>query len=408
MKVSDYLPGYENGVFVSYAHLDKEWVDVFVARLSASLKRLIGVEETGLIWKDDRLWVGERLSDELADAIGSSAIFLIVLTPGWINSAYCHAELTHFESRLRDPENQRICIVEALPPTEGQALPPALMRHFSNHVHVKFYLSEPDSGGFEAFDNPSRKPYAKALSAVACSLREGLTAVRRGQEAAKEARRLPPVVLAEATDDLADRREEVRAFLEGAGVDVLPLGSYFTRLDGFERAFGSDIGAAALLVQLLGRYAGRTLPGSREPFVTLQHRLAMERRLPILQWRPAGLDLQEVTMAEMRALLEGATVRGGTLESFKQEVLRALESLGGPAIVKPEALGALAAGSSHSRPERVFSSTWTRNGRESPHPTRSAVPRSDATVASGRVGLLSMGGSPGHASLEGTTGVRQP
>ena len=84
-----YIPGFENDIFVSYAHGDdRGWIDRLIDSLRPVLKRSLGIEPTFWIDKLD-LHPYEDFRREIPSSIESSAMFLFFPSPSYIRSDYC-------------------------------------------------------------------------------------------------------------------------------------------------------------------------------------------------------------------------------------------------------------------------------------------------------------------------------
>ncbi len=71
-------------IFVSYAHED---ADIVYAELQ-------WLKELGFhVWYDESISPGSRWSDELADALKDSALFLYFASPQSVNSEHCQDEI---------------------------------------------------------------------------------------------------------------------------------------------------------------------------------------------------------------------------------------------------------------------------------------------------------------------------
>jgi hypothetical protein len=173
-----------------------------------------------------------------------------------------------------------------------------------------------------------------------------------GSELADELRRLktaeaaPPVdpervvFLAEVTDDLDPRREEIKRYLSQAGIAVLPT-VYYPHDDaaGFANAMTADLARSKLFVQLLGPLPGRKPPAAPNGFPTLQYELARRRGITILQWTSRDLDVAGVEDPQHRALLEATTVRACPIEELKRTIVEELQRK--PAAPAPRSSDAL-------------------------------------------------------------------
>ena len=74
-----YVPGYENDIFVSYAHVDniplsgisKGWVETFIDNLATKLAQKIGRTDLFKLWDDRLLAQNAPLTPEIVDALKS-------------------------------------------------------------------------------------------------------------------------------------------------------------------------------------------------------------------------------------------------------------------------------------------------------------------------------------------------
>ena len=175
--------------------------------------------------------------------------------------------------------------------------------------------------------------YFRQIEDVARDLRDLCREMRRNQASAPVAVASATaqsrsdgsgVFLAEATDDLEFRREEVRRYLEQQSVSVLPQLSFPLGRAEFEAALDADLANSLLFVQLLGPMPGKRPPDVPDGFGWLQLHGARRRGLPILQWRSPDLDPASVEWPRHRELLELETVQATSLESFKRAIVAAL------------------------------------------------------------------------------------
>jgi len=131
----------------------------------------------------------------------------------------------------------------------------------------------------------------------------------------------PAVFLAEVTDDLVIQRDEVKRYLNQAGLRVLPeTPLYFSEPEAFQQAVERDLEGCKIFVQLLSNLSGRRLPG-QPSYIHLQYEKAMKEGKYILQWRSNLLSMDTVVDEDHRRLLEGETVLAVSLEEFKEDVV---------------------------------------------------------------------------------------
>ena len=98
-----FINTYKYDIFISYSHLDNKkqiydknfgWVDIFHRQLQIYLDSQFG--DTIKIWRDERLDGNEQFDDSIKEKIESTAIFLSLVSKGYLNSDYCLKELELF------------------------------------------------------------------------------------------------------------------------------------------------------------------------------------------------------------------------------------------------------------------------------------------------------------------------
>ncbi|MCP4697623.1 MAG: CHAT domain-containing protein [Gammaproteobacteria bacterium] len=131
------------------------------------------------------------------------------------------------------------------------------------------------------------------------------------------------VFLAEVSDDLQGRRQEIKSYLEQHNVRVLPQDMYyFPAVEPLQEAIQTDLRQATLFVQLLSIATPQRPPGMSTP--QLQYKLAVaDPRLPILQWRDPDL-IPDPVQCPLSAL---PTVMAAELGEFKHYIKNRLVTL---------------------------------------------------------------------------------
>lgn len=97
-----YIQGYGYDIFISYAHLDNVryrlahsgWIDSFEQDLRQELGEYLGQEVS--IFRDPQLPLFGLFPKHLKRTLGSSAIFICVLSPRYLKSSWCMRELNEF------------------------------------------------------------------------------------------------------------------------------------------------------------------------------------------------------------------------------------------------------------------------------------------------------------------------
>ena len=88
--------------FISYAHIDNEplepgqpgWVSRFHAVLKTRLGQRLG--EPARLWRDDKLRGDDVFGDEIRAQLPRAALLVSILTPRYVRSPWCNAEVDSF------------------------------------------------------------------------------------------------------------------------------------------------------------------------------------------------------------------------------------------------------------------------------------------------------------------------
>jgi hypothetical protein len=326
-------------LFVSYAHVDDlplepggpGWVTTMVGILRNLLAQRVGRGESLSLWIDRQLAGHTELTPEIEAKLSDAAVFLLILSPGYLASTWCLKELSFFKNKVQREgrSGARIFVIEL----DSVKRP----RDLDGLTGYRFWAKDPLGRATRTLGIPRPCPedrgYFDQLYDLRHDLAETLIRLKTGGEsvlAPNGAGERPVVFLAEVTDDLDDEREEVRRYLLQADLEVVPQGFYPRDQAAFRAAAEHDIARAKLFVQLLSGLAGKRLPGATETVVGLQHDCAAGRGVPILQWHARGLDLASVTQPDHHARLEGASVIAGDLQEFKSLVVQKMRELTAP------------------------------------------------------------------------------
>jgi hypothetical protein len=319
---------YRYGVYVSSAHVDDEpvypadrgWVSVLLANLKQYLAVRRGDREADSIWYDQRRLPRDRPSmDYFPEQVRQSRLILVILSPGWVSSEFCRRELAAFVDSHHGDVDRRIFVVERMPVESGHKIPEVLQ----DLNKYRFYRLDKNKAARTfglPLPSPDESEYLAGIDDLARDIADQLRSTETARSTASTESSKPAALVAEVTDDLDSRRQELSRYLEQAGIEVLPLRAYGLARDEFERSMIADIARSALFVQLLGGYAGRRPPDVPDGFLWLQYDLAKRSNVPILQWRSPDLDVSTIAMASQRRLLGLETVHAMPFEEFKRKV----------------------------------------------------------------------------------------
>lgn len=339
-----FVPGCEHDIFVSYAHIDNEplsgadegWVTILVRNLETVVRQKLGDRARRLdVWTDHELAGNRPFDAAIESALGRTAALLVVMSPGYLASDWCRREREAFRRMVADRRDagSRVFVVHR-DRVDLEKLP----AEFGSLLGYRFWIEDgpsrlPRTLGIP-LPTPAETEYYSQINQLGTELAQELARMQAGTnvdtpraavgvlQAGGGAPRDRAVFLAEVTDDLEPRREEVRRYLSQAGFEALPT-RYYPRDDraAFEAAMRADLAQCRLFVQLLSSVAGRKPPAAPDGFPALQYELALAHGVPIMQWRGRDIDPGTVEDAAQRGLLDQDTVRACGIEEFKQALV---------------------------------------------------------------------------------------
>jgi hypothetical protein len=326
-----YVPGYEHDVFVSYAHVDDEpeagetngWVTTLVSTLKKRLAQKLGRSDACALWMDHELLGHAGVSQQITDALERTATLVVILSPGYLASAWCQREVSAFLGHLskrRESSSQIFVVrrdkIDGREPEEFAELPGYQFWVQDDLKPTTHILGTPRP-------DPGDKRYYSTLNDLVTELSDHLKALRDPappgpQKVVPDQR--PTIFIAETTDDLDDVHDDVKRYLQQAGLHVLPECWYPRDPEAFQKAAARDLERAEVFVQLLGGSAGKRTADVPDGYAHLQFHMAESAGKPILQWRSEELDTAKIGDARHRALLERETVMAVGIEEFKRTI----------------------------------------------------------------------------------------
>jgi hypothetical protein len=344
-------------VFISYAHADNEiplnaaidtgWIGVLAANLNIGpnvLKKRIFI--------DYQLKPGDEFKDALIEKVKNSTLLVIFLSQNYANSAWCGQELTHFieahSANLEKPAD--VFVVELFPYEQLIDLPSNIQNIRKHNIHAKFWVqpidaSSPILAGYPTpndNDDKVRIHYWNSLNALRTAIDSRLsqdTALHRENRSGKTVTTVTPesdhreavtsctILLADVTDDLEPKRNEIKLALEAEKFLVLPDGDCVgLSIEEFNSAFPRDLERSELFVQLLSPTVGRKAKGYPAPLPQLQFQLARAANKPILQWCEQLPVTGQITDPAHAQLFATESIRATNLNNFKTELIERLQA----------------------------------------------------------------------------------
>jgi len=94
--------GFDKHLFISYAHIDNQpltpeqqgWISRFHKSLEAMLSMRLG--SPAKIWRDEKLCGNDVFAEEIIEQFPHTALLVSVLTPRYLNAAWCAKEVQAF------------------------------------------------------------------------------------------------------------------------------------------------------------------------------------------------------------------------------------------------------------------------------------------------------------------------
>jgi TIR domain len=330
--------GFRHDVFVSYAHSDNVPVagarTGFVSQLVADLRTEIGrkVDSKSLdIWWDHYNLAGNtRVTPEIMAAAAQCAAIVVVASPAYLRSEWCGRERhAFFQALERASGSSQAVFIVSIEPIDQTKFPVDL-RDFRGYEFYRALEDGRTTRPLRTEITSDIEPYNNRLSQLVQNVADHLERLLTRPPITEEAPRLispadpskPSVLLLEVTDDLVQRRAELKDYLEQLGVTVLPEKRY-SRDDMalHRRQMLADLAHSRACVQILGPLTGDRSDHPRG-MTWLRYESIRDSgsHTPFLQWRDPDLDLGLVTDPDARTLIVPASVRTDRFPDFRRSI----------------------------------------------------------------------------------------
>ena len=192
-----------------------------------------------------------EIHEEVPEQVRNSALFLAILSPGYLASEFCLQELEAFLEKADIGVGKRLFVVYK---DEIGERPNIIPEYFRDLRKYQFWLVDSDQKPRllgsplprdDSFED--RRYYYPKVGDLAADIVVKLEELREDKDRSCESNfpavhtrsqeKRVHVLLAEVADDLEPRREDVRRYLDLAGIGCLPEGSYRLGRADFEPAF---------------------------------------------------------------------------------------------------------------------------------------------------------------------------
>jgi len=322
------IPGFKYDIFISYTHNDNHsptddpgWVDRFHAELESWLKHRRGFSDLA-IWRDKALDGNTEFNISIEDKIKHSALFFVLNSRNYHQSAYCRKELEWFHhyhgerpGGLLVGEHHRIFNIllnnipyqqwpEELGGTSGFAM------HDSQSPGQLGDFTTPDDERF-------RKQLRRIVDAVEATLEE-FARLKPTPEHRGEPGHGVRIFVADAADSLQDFRERIIAEVKGSKAQVLE--DIPPPLESAQHAatVAKALAQVDLSIHLFDQWPGRKILDQKTTtYPRVQWEIALKSAARKLVWQPADLnpaDCQDDVQRELLGNLANGDRSSGQYE----------------------------------------------------------------------------------------------
>lgn len=350
---SAFVPGFKHDVFISYARADDQTTDGsngWVTTLKLELQRLVNAELDGFKSVDNfyfdeaTLPANEAVSEGLAEAVGNSAILLVVLTNAYVASHWCRQERERFIEAAQQTNGAagRIFVVRMnalkgkLDDDSQYAARPSDLQDV---IGIDFYKVDKTLNVPRTFPTNS-DDFGKWIDVLRFQLTTQLRSMAEPNDTTEDSDRSPStedgdaerdnpaiVYFSEVPGELKDEFATLQTALSKNLDPPIKLVPAKTGLwkgeNGYDSTIRSALSESDLFVQLLGCQTFPKRDAFRDGFESWLGELAKELRKPILRWRDAETyppdELADwVTDEAWRSVLSGADINTQRLSQFQE------------------------------------------------------------------------------------------
>jgi hypothetical protein len=353
---------FEKDLFISYAHIDNQpltseeqgWISRFHKSLESVLSMRLGVPAK--IWRDEKLRGNDVFAEEIVGQFPHTALLVSVLTPRYVNSAWCTREVQEFCKSAQQTggvvvENKARIFKVIKTPVDTEESLPEVMKDILGYEFFTLEDGAPlelDPAYGEKFAQDYNRKVVKLVWDVVQLLKKLAAGARSSvQDRAAPATAKPTVYLAECSYDRREAREILEGDLRLHGYTVLPDHPLPREEVDYVAAVERVLARCALSIHLVGESYGAVPDGpSQKSLMVLQNELAVQRSkshaLPRVIWLRDGASSAHAQQQAFIAALHqdaeaqfGADLITGDLEECKAAIHATLKKLEKPAPEKP-------------------------------------------------------------------------
>jgi hypothetical protein len=325
--------------FISYRHFDnaplygaqRGWVDLFHERLQWRLNQLLGRAVD--VWRDPRIPANDNFVTHLEETLRASAVFVGVLSPGYLKSRHCQKELEDFcreaASNLGLTVEGRARLFKVVKtPIDRDRHPEQL----KDQLGFEFFEENPATKIPREFDpdfaRRGERKYWNRLHDLAWEIKEVIERIDAGTPQVTRG----SVFLAECASDLIEERDLLRRELQLQNYRVLPDRPMPMNAAEYRATARAMMSESLLSIHLVGTVGGMRPEGSDDASVVAMQievgaEVSRERGLPRLIWLPRDMIPPEPIQQAYLDLLTGsaylqtgADLVNSSIEELKSEI----------------------------------------------------------------------------------------
>ncbi len=335
------ISNFEYDIFISYAHVDnvaltaqqQGWIQSFYNHLKQMLDRRYGRMGMVKIWWDDKKLDGTKLFDEsIKTGIEKSAIFIVLNSPGYRQSAYCQQELDLFYKKVQTDAiglqvADRSRIVHVL---------------LNNIPYEEWPQPLQGTSGFSFHDGKEKGDFGDLLEADSKDFIERMRDLRDGmwelindfqqerEEVTVEQQGIDTdaftIYIGEVSDSLRTSRKRVVAELVKKGFNVITGIPPPDEVEAHRKTTEEAVQKSDLSVHLLDQYPGREIIGAPQFwYPQKQTEISLQSEKPQMIWVPSETDFSTVEETEYKRFLQGLETGKGISKAY--EFIRGSKSL---------------------------------------------------------------------------------
>jgi hypothetical protein len=353
-----FVPDFENDIFISYSHTDNVpvieghpgWVDFFedVLRKRIRVRLRVPEAEDVKIFRDAQLRRFGKFSEQINYELPNSAVFLCVLSPGFVGSKWCSRELRDFCGAGVDRIIKVVKTGFDAPEPETEI--GRLLSQIAEVLECRFYTKNESSDLVSDLQPEVVEAHVPEFLVKIDEVAQHLANLLKHLRARRlttngRASPVGPVIVtheklavyvAETTKDLASKREEIKTELSQFNCQVLPDQPLPQDGEQLVARVKEYLERTKLSVHLLGSTYG-LVPESEERSVPqIQYELAAERnktsQLGQLIWIPDGLVTIDPRQQSLISLVKNNApdVLQSKFEDLKTEIHKKLKPPSNP------------------------------------------------------------------------------